>query len=373
MHATIFAALLSASFALASPTAPAGKDAVLKRLENASCTFSGSSGYASVVATKLSSCSAITLSSLQVPAGKTLNLEGLSDGTTVTFEGTTTWGFAEWSGPLFSVSGNSITVKGAPGSVLDGQGALWWDGLGNSGGKTKPKFFKANNLNNSVLDSIKILNAPINSFSINYIETLTVKNITIDNSAGDKLGGHNTDAFDINNSNNVVITGATVYNQDDCVAVNSGTNILFQNGYCSGGHGLSIGSVGGRTNNVVKKVTFDTVQMVNSQQSVRIKTISGATGTVDSITYKNIKMSGGTDYGIIVTQSYNGVKGSPTNGVPITNFVLQNVTGTVNSDAVNVYIECGSGSCTNWSWTGVSVTGGKKSTSCLNVPSGASC
>jgi polygalacturonase len=116
----------------------------------------------------------------------------------VIFEGTTTFGYAEWSGSLFSVSGTNITVKGAPGSVLDGQGALYWDGLGNGGGVTKPKFFKANNLNNSVLDSITILNAPINSFSINYIETLLVKDITIDNSAGDVAnGGHNTDAFDI--------------------------------------------------------------------------------------------------------------------------------------------------------------------------------
>jgi polygalacturonase len=48
--------------------------------------------------------------------------------------------------------------------------------------------------------------------------------MTIDNSAGDAGAlGHNTDGFDIGDSNNVVITGANVYNQDDCVAVNSGT------------------------------------------------------------------------------------------------------------------------------------------------------
>ena len=35
--------------------------------------------------------------------------------------------------------------------------------------------------------------------------------------------GHNTDGFDIGSSSNVIIDGAKVYNQDDCVAVNSGT------------------------------------------------------------------------------------------------------------------------------------------------------
>lgn len=52
---------------------------------------------------------------------------------------------------------------------------------------------------------------------------LKINSMTIDNSAGDKLGGHNTDGFDIGNSVGVTITNAKVYNQDDCVAVNSGT------------------------------------------------------------------------------------------------------------------------------------------------------
>jgi hypothetical protein len=47
--------------------------------------------------------------------------------------------------------------------------------------------------------------------------------MTINNEAGDTAGGANTDGFDIGDNTNVVITGANVYNQDDCVAVNSGT------------------------------------------------------------------------------------------------------------------------------------------------------
>lgn len=141
MHAPTVTALFSASYALASPLQ--GIYNAVERRANASCTFTGSEGYLDVLASK-TSCSDIVLSNLEVPGGVTLNLEGLNDGTTVTFEGRTTWDFYEWSGSLFSVSGNNITVKGAPGSVLDGQGALWWDGLGNGGGKTKPKFFKAN-------------------------------------------------------------------------------------------------------------------------------------------------------------------------------------------------------------------------------------
>jgi polygalacturonase len=108
---------------------------------------------------------------------------------------------------------------------------------------------------------------------------------------------------------------------------------------------------------------------------VRIKTVYGATGSVSGVTYKDITLSGISSYGIVVRQDYeNGSPtGTPTTGVPITNFVLNNVKGTVDSSATDVFILCGSGSCSDWTWTSVSVTGGKVSSSCENVPSGASC
>jgi hypothetical protein len=46
----------------------------------------------------------------------------------------------------------------------------------------------------------------------------------------------------------VSATGTTIqnsfcYNQDDCLAINKGSNIQFLNNFCSGGHGISIGSI----------------------------------------------------------------------------------------------------------------------------------
>ncbi|KAK6355556.1 hypothetical protein TWF696_004655 [Orbilia brochopaga] len=371
------AALLLCASALAAPApeptaAPDLNNALAKRATT--CIFSGSKGHSSASVSK-TSCSTIILSALAVPSGVTLNLEKLKDGTTVIFRGHTTFGYAEWEGSLVSISGNKITVKGDPGSVLDGQGALYWDGQGGSGGKTKPKFFKANNLVDSVLDGITILNAPKNSFSLNRVTNLVVKNIVIDDKAGTALG-KNTDGFNINNADGVFITNVSVYNQDDCMNVNTGQNILMTNSFCSGSHGLSIGSVADGA--VVRNVTYENITVEKSQQAVRIKTVSGASASVSDITYRNIKINGGSttgivDYGIIVDQSYGGTKNSPTNGVKINNFVLENVTGTVPSDAINIQIQCGVGSCTNFHWTNVKVTGGKKSTNCMNVPAGVSC
>jgi hypothetical protein len=72
----------------------------------------------------------------------------------VIFEGETTFGYEEWSGPLVSVSGTDITVTGASGAYLNGNGADWWDGEGSNGGKTKPKFFYAHSMISSTITDV---------------------------------------------------------------------------------------------------------------------------------------------------------------------------------------------------------------------------
>ncbi|RVD87920.1 uncharacterized protein DFL_002123 [Arthrobotrys flagrans] len=304
-----------------------------------SCTVSA---YSSVSSAK-SSCTSITLSNIAVPAGKTLDLTGLKSGQVVTFAGRTTFGYKEWEGPLVSVSGTDVKIIGASGSVLDGEGSRWWDGKGGNGGKTKTKFFAAHSLKSSSIASVTIKDSPVQVFSFSSATSVTVTKPTINNKNGDTNSlGHNTDAFDIGNSDHITIDGATVYNQDDCLAINSGTNIIFTNGYCSGGHGLSIGSVGGRSNSVVDTVTISNSQIVNSDNGIRVKTVSGATGSVKGVTYSNITLNGIKKYGIVIQQDYeNGSPtGTPTNGVKIDKLKLSGVTGTVTSSATNVYILC---------------------------------
>lgn len=220
--------LLLASLAVSASATPtpeitaAPKPEVVKRAT--SCTFSGSTGAASA-SKSATSCATIVLNNVAVPSGTTLDLSGLADDTTVIFQGTTTWGYKEWAGPLLSIGGKGIKVSGASGHVLNGDGARWWDGEGSNGGKTKPKFFAAHSLTGgSTITNLNIKNTPVQAVSIAGCDSLTITGMTIDDSDGDSGSlGHNTDGFDIGTSNNIVIDGAKVYNQDDCVAINSGT------------------------------------------------------------------------------------------------------------------------------------------------------
>lgn len=358
----------AASSAAASASEAAPSSSGVKAVNNASssCTFTS----ASAAISGKKSCTAIVLNGIAVPAGTTLDLTDLESGTTVTFEGTTTFGYKEWDGPLISVSGSDITVTGASGHVINMEGQQWWDGEGSNGGKTKPKGFYAHSMKDSVIKGLNIKNTPIQCFSINGASNLQVNDVTIDNSAGDgDDGGHNTDAFDIGSSTGVYITGANVKNQDDCVAINSGTDISFTGGTCSGGHGLSIGSVGGRDDNTVENVVFSDSTVSDSMNGVRIKTVSGATGSVKNVTYSGITLSGITSYGIVIEQDYeNGSPtGTPTDGVPITDVTLENIKGTV-SGGQDYYILCAS--CSDWTVSGVSVTGGSSKKSCEGEPSG---
>ncbi|KAM0328857.1 hypothetical protein ACHAQA_005273 [Verticillium albo-atrum] len=336
-----------------------------------SCTFTSA---ADAVKGK-KNCDKITLDNIAVPAGTSLDLSGLKKGANLVFKGKTTFGYKEWEGPLIQISGENVLVEGTTGHIIDCDGARWWDGKGGNGGKTKPKLLSLKNLNNSVVKGINVKNQPVHGVSINTVKNLQIIDMTLDASAGDAKGGHNTDGFNVGNAENIYISGAIVKNQDDCIAINSGTNITFTGGDCSGGHGLSIGSVGLRSNNIVKKVRITNTKVTNSDNGVRIKTISKATGAVSDIVYDNITLKNIAKNGIVIQQDYeNGSPtGTPTGGVPITDVTINKVTGTVASKGTNVYILCAKGACSNWKWSGVSVTGGGKPKSCQNVPSPAKC
>ena len=249
---------------------------------------------------------------------------------------------------------------------------------------------------NSKIENLNILNWPVHCFEIENTEYLTISGLILNNTAGDAANSksdgdpaaHNTDGFDIKQSDFLTLSNTWVHNQDDCVAVTSGSSIVVDNLYCFGGHGLSIGSIGGKSNNTVDGVTFSNSQVINSENGCRIKSNADTTGEVSpsylnhqhliiltteqiqvyNVRYENITLSGITDYGIDVQQDYEngGATGDPTNGVKIENISFVNVKGTM-SDGKDYYILCGDGSCSNFVFTDVDITGGSDD-SC-NYPS----
>ncbi|KAJ1534542.1 hypothetical protein HK096_003722 [Nowakowskiella sp. JEL0078] len=236
-----------------------------------------------------------------IPANSVVDLTGLKSGAQVYITGTITWAFGtlDKTNDLITIGGTNINID-ATGAVFDGNGPSYWDGLGGNGGVPKPKFIRLKGLSGT-LKNLKVVNAPIHCFSISSSSDLILTGVSLDN-----------DAFDVSSSTGITIQGATVANQDDCLAVNSGSNINFLTNSCSGGHGISIGSV--KTGNVVSGVTVTGCTIANSDNGVRIKVYNDATSaSVDTITYQDITLSSIAKYGIIIQQDYtnSGATGTP--------------------------------------------------------------
>ncbi|KAF5343151.1 hypothetical protein D9758_015205 [Tetrapyrgos nigripes] len=313
-------------------------------------------------------CTTVVINSFTVTAGQTFTLNP-ADGASVTLNGDVTFGFAEWAGPLMVVEGNDITFNGN-GHTLNGLGAQYWDGQGGNGGVTKPAPLLRINHDGGTFSNVKVLNSPGRAVAIGG-DGIVVSEITVDNSAGDaansksdgKPAGANTDGFDIS-ANSVTVQNSVVMNQDDCLAINRGTSITFQDNKCSGGHGISIGSISSSV--VVSDIHITGNTVTNSMQCFRIKTDATATGSsVSGVTYSGNTASGCEEFGVLITQSYPDALGTPGTGVVISDVTFSGTnTVSVNSAADRVDINCGStSSCSGtWNFAGLTVSGGKAGT-----------
>ncbi|GMF59574.1 unnamed protein product [Phytophthora fragariaefolia] len=316
----------------------------------------------------ISSCGTITVGSLTVPAGVTLDLTEAKDGATINFTGTTTFGTAKWAGPLVAVSGNSLTVKGS--GTLDGQGDWYWK-QGES--ITRPVFFKLQNAVGSNISGFTIKNSPFRTFSIVTCEQTTLSGLTLDSSAGNGLA-QNTDGFDLTKNDHVTITGNKIYNQDDCLAMQSSTNTIFSNNLCSGSHGISVGSIGGGAVDQTNTVSGLTVQgntIVNSDNGLRIKALIGMKGLVTNVKYINNKLQN-VENAIAIHSDYSrssgAYTGAATSLVTISDITVDGLTGTADQIydiLVNPSVVSG------WTFKGITVSGAKGT--CKGQPSGITC
>lgn len=309
-------------------------------------------------------CTTVNINSFTVPAGETFNLD-LADGTTVNMEGDVSFGNKTWAGPLFQVSGDSVTFNGN-GHTFNGNGPFYWDGLGGNGGVTKPAPMMKIKISGT-FTNVKVLNSPARVYSVSNPGPLVMSKLNIDDSLGDLpnsasnglAAGHNTDGFDVSTTD-LIIESSTIHNQDDCLAINKGSNIVFTGNTCIGGHGISIGSIS--SDAVVSGIVISGNTVTNNDQALRIKTKASATSaSVSNVTYSGNTGTGLRQFGILIDQSYPDTLGTPGTGVKISdiNFSGSTTSLTVNSGADRVAVNCGAGACTGtWDWASLKVSGG---------------
>jgi len=195
-----------------------------------------------------------------------------------------------------------------------------------------------------------------------------MSNLLIDNSFGDLpnanskglVAGHNTDGFDVSTTD-LTIQNSVIKNQDDCLAINEGSNIVFQGNTCSGGHGISVGSIDSDV--TVSDIVISGNTIINNDQALRIKTKSSATKSiVTNVTYTGNTGTGLRKFGILIDESYPDTLGKPGTGVVISNinFLGATTSLSLNSGAQQAAVNCGKNACTGpWNWSSLKISGGK--------------
>ncbi|XP_072380408.1 polygalacturonase-like [Diabrotica undecimpunctata] len=306
-------------------------------------------------------CSNIVIEDLVVPAYSTLLLN-LQNRSMVTFTGNVVFEVGYWEGPLLEISGDGVKVQGTAGHVINAQGEKYWDGQGGSGGVTKPRFVVISTTGGSVFKDIYLLNCVYFCVGIKATD-LTLSGWTIDVVAGNTRGGLNTDGFGIGNGQNILIENSVVMNQDDCVVVNSGSDMVFRNLECYGSHGLSF-SVGNSNNDnaasgTIRNITFTDCLVANGLYGIHVKTKKG-TGILTDVTYENIRLSGITEDGIYINQDYGDI-GNYSREIQIRNLKMSNIYGSVQGVLTRpVHVVCNNDKCHNWTWSNINILGGGK-------------
>ncbi|KAF6209187.1 hypothetical protein GE061_014932 [Apolygus lucorum] len=302
----------------------------------------------------------IVIRNLQVPAGVTLDLTNLKDGTTVEFHGRITFGYKEWRGPLVKIGGKRLNIVGQNTARFDGEGQRYWKG-GRNTKMLKPRFLEAI-VDDSKITNLYFLNTPAMAFLCNWCHNTAISRITVDNkAAGDGRAGRafNTDGISLGYVRNVQVRDSYVFNQDDCFVTGAGEDMLVENLTCEGGNGISVGSLGNRAD--VVKLTIRNCKVINSLTGINIKTEIGAVGLHRDVVIENIELKQIHQYGI-------SIHGNEGNGFPsaqptlfsLDRYTFRNIRGNMlGAGGVNVWIWLHPNSAKNWRWENVNVVGGK--------------
>ncbi|EIM80803.1 polygalacturonase [Stereum hirsutum FP-91666 SS1] len=345
----LLAAVQLATLAGVALSTPTGADTA----KRATCTVNSVSTSES-----LDDCSTVVIEAFTVDDGDTVTISAAS-GATITLTGDITFASTTADGPLLTIDTDDVTFNGG-GFTIDGNGADYWDGQGTNGGVDKPHpFVKLKGY--GTFEDFTVLNSPAQAISIGTSDTTVISSVTVDNSAGDVDDlGHNTDGFDLSASD-VTIKSSTVKNQDDCLAINSGSTIVFEDNTCSGGHGISIGSIA--TGKTVSGVTISGNTVSDSLYGIRIKVDADASdASVSDVTYSGNTLSGIEEFGVLITQSYPDNDGTPgtTSTISDINFTGSKTSVAVESSGTNLVIDCGD--CTGtWDFSELDISGGKTS------------
>ncbi|GJC88930.1 putative exopolygalacturonase X [Colletotrichum liriopes] len=285
----------------------------------------------------------------------------------------------------WAIGGTNIHIFG--GGTYNGGGDAWY-----SAGKTGPIMLTLLNAKNVLIEHINMNKSPFWHNLVDGCTNVTYSHVNMNSIQTNGKQAQNTVLYETNcrswdtyRSSQVTITDCTIINGDDCVSFKpNSTDILVQNLYCQGSHGISVGSLGQYAGQVdiVQNVHAKNITMVNASNGARIKawggspsatsTKGGGTGLVQNITFEDFTMKN-VDLPVVIDQCYQTSADTCAqypSGVRISDVHYIDITGTGGKASEVVTMVC-SDICEDITATGTKLVGTKGSSEyiCQNIAS----
>ncbi|RDL33266.1 Exopolygalacturonase [Venustampulla echinocandica] len=290
---------------------------------------------------------------------------------------------------FFKLGGHDVNIYG--GGTVNGNGQVWYDLYAKDIYTLRPVLFGIDGLHDSIISNLILRYSPQYYHFVANSTNVIFDNIDIAGGSQSSNPAKNTDGWDTYRSSDIVIQNSVINNGDDCVAFKpNSTNMLVQNLFCNGSHGISVGSLGQYVGefDIVENIYVFNISMHNASDGARIKVWpntpsamsgdlqgGGGSGMVKNITYDTMIIDN-VDYAIEVDQCY-GQKNltlclefpSP---LTISDIVFKNFNGKTSKQyqpEIGTFACSSATACSNIVATDINVfsPNGTKDAYCLNV------
>lgn len=216
---------------------------------------------------------------------------------------------------FLAIGGTDVNIFG--GGLIDGAGQIWWDLMVANSTTARPMLFNIDTLDGGTMSNLTMQNPP-NWFNIiQNSKNVVIDGMTLNVFTTGENPAKNTDGWDTYRSSNIVIQNSRVDNTDDCVSFKpNSTQILVQNLWCNGSHGISVGSLGQYVGvvDIVEDVTVYNTSINHAGDGARIKVFPGApdntttssgggSGRVRNVVYEKFDVNS-VDWAIELTACY---------------------------------------------------------------------
>ncbi|KAL1553026.1 galacturonan 1,4-alpha-galacturonidase [Salvia divinorum] len=221
------------------------------------------------------------------------------------------------------------------GGTINGQGHMVWKYATET--NRLPVSFTFQSSENGDINNLNFVDAM--GFHTKLIDSINLKVTNLKITAPDE--SPNTDGMHFSNATNVDMSDCIIGTGDDCISIGTGSkNMMFQRIQCGPGHGLSVGSLGKRPDELsVGNITFQNCSLKGTTNGARIKSYHASPElTADHIIYKDITMDG-VKNPILIDQHYFSKNKPEQSSVKISDVHFVNIKGTTISK-VPILLNC---------------------------------